>query len=240
MVQQEDNNKRKMNNREFETPSKICNATCNSNLGRANTHYGKIGHVETACYEIIRYPTVWNTRGGRNTHGRGTTDQDDERMNPGRGCGAASGNREVSYVAQVQGEQSGCVAPFKSSHAHTSFHGFPPEQVQWLFSLIDTPKAGLDKLSGKKAWLFDSGASYHLAGEIELLNDVVKIQSIPISPTNGSVTYVVMRGTIELNLKSILHDVLCVPSLDCDMISVAQLLDEICCIVTFTKKLCVV
>jgi len=31
-----------------------------------------------------------------------------------------------------------------------------------------------------------------------------------------------------------------VPSLDCNLISIYQLLDELCCMVTFTKKLCVV
>ena len=60
-------------------------------------------------------------------------------------------------------------------------HGFTPEQVQWLLSLVETPKLRFQKLSGKKAWPFDSGTSYYMTGEIHLLNNVIDIEPIPIA-----------------------------------------------------------
>ena len=74
-------------------------------------------------------------------------------------------------------------------------HGFTPEQVQWLLSLIETQKSGFEKLLGKKAWLF--------------------------------VTHAVKRGSVKLSPKLMLHDVLYVPSLDCNLIYVAMLYDNI-------------
>ena len=119
-------------------------------------------------------------------------------------------------------------------------HGFTPEQVQQPLSLIETPRPGFEKLSGKNAWLFDSRASYHMTGELSCLNNVIDIDPIPVRLENGFITYVVKRESVKLNPKLTLHDVLYVPSLDCNLISVAQLLDGFCCMVTFFKKLCVI
>ena len=44
--------------------------------------------------------------------------------------------------------------------------------------------------------------------------------------------HAVKRGSVQLNSKLVLRDVLYVPSLDCNLISIYQLLDEICCMVT--------
>jgi len=73
--------------------------------------------------------------------------------------------------------------------SHSALQHFTSDQVQRLLSLIRTPKAGLDKLSGKKSWLFDSGASYHMTGDTELLNNVSNIGPIPVGLANGSIIY---------------------------------------------------
>ena len=45
---------------------------------------------------------------------------------------------------------------------------------------------------------------------------------------------------MRLNDKLILSDVLYVPGLNCNLISIAQLIEDLCCIVIFTRKLCVI
>ena len=117
---------------------------------------------------------------------------------------------------------------------------FTPEQVQRILSLIESPKPTHEKLSGKHSWLFDSGALYHMIGNLSLLTNVVNIDPIPVSKANGSITYAAKRGSVVLNSTLILQDVIYVPNLDCNLISAGPLVDEIYCMVTFFKKRCVV
>ena len=77
-----------------------------------------------------------------------------------------------------------------------------------------------------------------MTGELELLRNVVDIALVPVGLADGSIAHATKRGSIQLNSTLILGDVLYVPSLDCNLISIYQLLDELCCMVTFTKKLC--
>jgi len=76
--------------------------------------------------------------------------------------------------------------------------------------------------------------------DIYLLCNVVDIEPIPMSVANGSMPYGIKRGSIALNPNLLLHDVIYLPSLDCNLISIAQPLGKIYCMVTFTKKCCVV
>ena len=48
------------------------------------------------------------------------------------------------------------------------------------------------------------------------------------------------RGSVRLNDKLMLSDVLYVPSLNCILMSITQSIEDLCCIVTFTRKLCVI
>jgi len=44
-----------------------------------------------------------------------------------------------------------------------------------LLSLINIPKEGYEKLSGKSLWMIDSGASCHMTGDSKLFGEVTKI-----------------------------------------------------------------
>jgi len=151
---------------------------------------------------------------------------------------ASTAGSGSAFAVQAQGEQS-----MQAAHEHetrrSTIHGFTSDQVKRLLSLIETPKPGLEKLSGKKDWLFDSGASYHMT-VLELLCNVMDNAPVSVGLADGSIAHATKRGSIQLNSKLILRDVLYVPSLDCNLISIYQLLDELCCMVTFTKRLCVV
>jgi len=79
-----------------------------------------------------------------------------------------------------------------------------------------------------------------MPSNLDLLYNVVDIEPILIRLANGSMTHAINRGLVTLNANMIPYDVLYLPSLDCNLISITQLLNEICCMVTFTKKHCVV
>ena len=125
-------------------------------------------------------------------------------------------------------------------HPAATAMGFTPEQVQRILSLIETPKSTPEKLSGKENWLLDSGASCHMTGSLSLMHDIHDVELISVELPDGSVTMATKGGSISLNSKLRLNHVLYVPGLNCSLISIAQLIDENFCDVTFTKKLCVI
>ena len=66
----------------------------------------------------------------------------------------------MTFACQAQGEVLSAAAV--SNGGRLNSHGFTSEQVQRLLSLIEALKPIHDKLSVKKEWLFDSGASYYM------------------------------------------------------------------------------
>ena len=99
--------------------------------------------------------------------------------------------------------------------------GLSAEQIERLLSLIETPKPGYDKLSGKGDWLLDSGATCHMTGDLKKLNMVHNVSPILVKMPNGQNSLASKQGTVKLNPRITLHDVLLVPGLTCNLISVA-------------------
>jgi len=111
--------------------------------------------------------------------------------------------------------------------------GLSPKQIQKLLSLIETPKPRIEKLSGNIAWMFDSRASCHMTGGPKMMHETKKISSISVALPNGTHTIANDEGSMTLGQRIQLHKVLYVPSLKCNLISVAKLCKELNCNVTF-------
>ena len=107
--------------------------------------------------------------------------------------------------------------------------------MQKLLSLIETPKSGHEKLSGKDIWLFDLGASCHMTSALHLLKGVQEIEAIPVALPNGHETLAIKKGTVHLSSKIILSNVLFVIGLNCNVTSIAQLLDDNICEVNYEE-----
>ena len=102
MVQQEENDKRMMSNRD-QRPETMA-AYAMSHITRPNSMQGervickpcgKIGCEELNYYELVGYPPRWGSRGGRGARGRGCGTRGGRGgCTRGRGTG-----REVAYAA---------------------------------------------------------------------------------------------------------------------------------------------
>ncbi|KAJ8423633.1 hypothetical protein Cgig2_028492 [Carnegiea gigantea] len=68
-------------------------------------HYGKLGHEETNCFELVGYPANWGTRGGRSGRGRGRGGRGGGRQNSGRGRGVFQ-PRELAHATQAPDSSS--------------------------------------------------------------------------------------------------------------------------------------
>ncbi|GAA0159498.1 transmembrane signal receptor [Lithospermum erythrorhizon] len=62
----------------------------------------------------------------------------------------------------------------------------------------------------------------------------------PLTLPDGSVIYSTRRGSVVLSASLILRNVLYVPTMHCNLISISQLLAEHCCDILFTHNLCLV
>ena len=109
-----------------------------------------------------------------------------------------------------------------------------------ILSLIEIPKSGYEKLLGKKARLLDSGTSYQMTGDITLLCNISNISPVGVGLPNGVETMAIECGMVKLSPKIILQDVLYVPGLTCNLISIAQLIREVSCTVTSIDRLCMI
>jgi len=69
--------------------------------------------------------------------------------------------------------------------------------VDKLLSLIEAPKSGHDKLSGKGDWLLDSGASHHMIGDLGKLTNVYDTHPVMLGMPNGQSSMASKRGRVK-------------------------------------------
>lgn len=198
------------------------------------TNCGKPGHDISSYYCIIGYPVRTNSRGrgrGRNSRGGRSTQ--------------ASVLAISANVAQVPAQRN---TPFGTSNATTignaSLAALTPDVVSRLLSLVEPSKLDSDTLSGEDdspiKWLLDSGASHHMIGCLEALINVENIMPSPVGLPDGVQIMAQKCGSIVLGPNFVLTNVLYVPHLSCNLISIAQLIYSTSYQVTLTDKLCVI
>ena len=87
--------------------------------------------------------------------------------------------------------------------------------------------------------MVDRGASCHMTGDSKLFSEVTNIRPVLICLPDGRLTLAKERGSILLEKKGPLKDVLYVPELNCDILSVAKLCKDLNYAMTFFDDTCV-
>ncbi|XP_074271828.1 uncharacterized protein LOC141595761 [Silene latifolia] len=204
------------------------------------THCTRNGHDESMCFLIHGYPDWWGDRprGPRNS-GRGGSSKNG-RGSSARAPGVGRGKGTTARINSTYTDNTPAVASASSSS--------DPSAVLWvtttarwrrLLDLLNIPKSK-DHIHGKNAWIIDTGATNHVTGTLTYLHDIQHITSSPVSLPNGVTTNASHRGRVILDGGLVLTDVLYVPGLTCNLISVLQLLDALDCIIQCTKFFCVI
>ncbi|XP_056682916.1 uncharacterized protein [Spinacia oleracea] len=85
----------------------------------------------------------------------------------------------------------------------------------------------------------NAGASNHCTSDLSLLMNIQTIPDCPVGLPDGQTAYTNQSGSVKLEGGLVLDNVLFVPRLNCNLISVTQLSDESNCVVQFTNKICV-
>ena len=119
---------------------------------------------------------------------------------------------------------------------------FSAEQWKVLSGFISNAKIPHDRLTGKfdyNNWIIDTGASRHVTC-LDLWLDDVEIVSCPVGLPNGKFVTATKQGSVYLSSKITLKNVLFVPDLYCNLMSVTQLIDDLQCNVQFTSTTCAI
>ncbi|CAJ2632240.1 unnamed protein product [Trifolium pratense] len=198
----------------------------------------KTGHAADSCFELIGYPEWWGDRG--RTSGRGA--------GRGRGGqrGAITGGRGRGGRIKANAVQIGSTSKVEQTvdADNGGLHGLSSEQWNTLLNLLSSQKEGSQgRLSGKHKiieWIIDTGASHHMTGSFESMSDVKGIMPCFVGLPNGKNAVAEKEGTVVLDGHLKLTNVLYVPDLNCNLISVSQLTEESNCFVQFTNKFCVI
>ena len=192
----------------------------NSSRGGFCTHCNKSGHDIAACYQLHGYPDWWVEKYGK---GRGAkSSQQGNKSSYGRGA-------SVNAVSRI--------TPTVDAHTVT---GLSREQWDKLVKMLGE-KTEETRLTGKKCrddWIVDSGASHHMTGLVDCLVDIHSVAPCLVGLPNGKLVMADQEGSVHLTETLTLHSVLYVKELKCNLISVSQLIDELNCIVLFSKTCC--
>ena len=141
------------------------------------SHCHKSGHGEDNCFALTGYPEWWGDR-----------PRGDKRREAGRGRGYSGGrgrgrghrgtHRANAALTNIWSSSSTVADAGGSS----SFPGLSDEQWAKLKAIFGEPKEITDKMTGKlknlygtvtgSVWILDTGASNHMTGSIEELNDL--------------------------------------------------------------------
>ena len=113
--------------------------------------------------------------------------------------------------------------------------GMTNAQRQQFIDLIGNSSSNCPHGRTPFPWLIDSGASHHVTGSFGLLNNVHDVSDCPIGLPDGKQMISTKQGDVILCSEIVLRNVYYIPQLQCNLISVTQLIDDLNCTVHFTK-----
>ncbi|WVY96720.1 hypothetical protein V8G54_028871, partial [Vigna mungo] len=92
----------------------------------------------------------------------------------------------------------------------------------------------------KNNWILDSGATDHISISLRNFSSYKRIKPIPIALPNGNILHSEYSGTVILNNKIHLLNVLCVPQSSFNLISISQLISFNNCELNFSFHGCLI
>ncbi|XP_021729840.1 uncharacterized protein LOC110696814 [Chenopodium quinoa] len=129
------------------------------------------------------------------------------------------------------------------SHSTAEFgQAFSTEQWKALSGFSGNTKISDNRLNGKfddTSWIIDTGETHHVTGIKSWLFDTHTVH-YPMGLPNGDHVLATLAGSVCLNDKITIFGVLFVPNLNCNLISVSQLSDQLDVVVQFNSHMCAI
>jgi hypothetical protein len=168
------------------------------------THCGETGHTKLRCYELIGYLKWWDFSKAPRKRNLKT--------NPHASVAVAEPNHtSVNNPVNNLGKSSSSIATVgnagKALHTSTFVRN--------------------------SEWIIDSGATNHMTFNNNCIQSIKPSNQHIVSIADGTISSVLGEGTISLTKNLNLDSVLVVPSLNHNLLSVAQITCALKCVVIF-------
>ncbi|XP_074300285.1 uncharacterized protein LOC141631525 [Silene latifolia] len=161
----------------------------------------------------------------------------------GSGYGGARGGHGTSASSHqaAMGPVTSSGQAATSGQAGSSSHAGSSVQANLVTTSVSTNTVNIsDRLSGMFPWIIDTGASNHVTGNLTCLEAQRIIPSRTVGLPNGHQVASTVMGSVFINNTLILDNVLYVPSLTCNLISVSQLTSTCDYTFEFAKNSCLI
>ncbi|KAG7599411.1 Reverse transcriptase RNA-dependent DNA polymerase [Arabidopsis suecica] len=209
---------------------------------------GKIGHFDENCFKKIGYPPWWvekprNKSNQASNSGRVTTSAPIQ-SSRGRGSADVSSGGQANAMVVSRPLVSALNTTAITDSDRVGLSGLNDHQWKSLVQMLEERKStSTDRLNGTwflESWIIDTGASNHMTGSLDFLNEVCDMSPVLIKLPDGRFTTSTRQGTVQLGSSLKLSAVYLVDELKCHLISVSQLTRDSGCVFQITDRLCVV
>ena len=206
-------------------------------------HCNRNGHSSKSCFAVIGYPEWW----GDHPRARTVTSKNRD----GSSNGAGRGRSAVAYanVAQINGQQHTQQANYVVTEKdRDGVTGLSDNQWKSIMNILNAnnakgPTNTAETLTGmttKPSWIWDTGASHHLTGKLEILNELQDMEPVLIVLADGHETISVKEGKVRIGQGLVLNSVFYVEGMPSDLNYVGQLMDENGCVVQMADRFLIV
>jgi len=203
---------------------------------RICSHCGRNGHTIDACYRKHGFPPGHKLYNGKSNAVK-TTDVKQETVSKGD---CSSTDQEMRLTPQ---QYQNLMALLQSSNKD----GVNSEPQN---SQINTVTSGsthqgesfpiINFYRKTNLWIFDSGATDHVTCCLNNFSSYKKINPITVSLPNNAQVTATHIGSVQLNEKLLLNNVLFIPSFGYNLVSISKLLSSLDIEIVFTQDSCIV
>ncbi|KAL2933389.1 Retrovirus-related Pol polyprotein from transposon RE1 [Bienertia sinuspersici] len=207
----------------------------------------KKGHDRDNCFELHGRPEWYNElllRRSRSSSAAAAHRDPNSAASVSRAPsnGSARAHAVVSADRGTSSMASHGSPGLLGAHPHSTAN-FLPNTSPHSDPAVNSPT--VDRMSGinfsaSLFWIIDTGATHHITNNINCLIGVKSISPWPVGLPNGHTSMATLIGSVILSSRLTLKNVLYVPDLHCNLISVSQLIDTSTCLVHFTNTLCAI
>ncbi|KAL2907188.1 Retrovirus-related Pol polyprotein from transposon TNT 1-94 [Bienertia sinuspersici] len=204
------------------------------------THCKRAGHDSSGCFLLHGYPDWWLEKYGKKGGSSASATATHRASASPAAASSTSATVKPAARANAVGPSIGDTQA-ASNDVFNALSTLQPENVRALMTLINNHKQ--DKMSGESlllSWIIDTGASHHVTGDDTCLFDAHNICPCPVGLPDGASALATKEGRVYLAEDIILENVLFVPKLNCNLISVSKMVDDSNCLVKFTNSVCAI